>query len=301
MKKTIILWAVMAALVACDKGGEEPVVPEEPVTPGNPIVPEEQAIELVAEILPLSRTPQYDEEGGGRFAEDDRFVLTLSGEGMTTACRDYEVGRTELFWSDPVFASASGPVRFAGCYPVLPETDETVFTFDAARTSNADLLLAEGVSAEKNTENPVKLSFRHAMHRLKLVYRSEDDYTDEELKQMRTVCTAKSTCRVDLAAGQIVEVLGQTADFSAQGTEAVFVFPPQAARDVTLAVEIGEETRTFQLDAWLEENGLPSSSLEGGRELTLTVSVSRQEITIDGSEIGGWGNQGEIEGELTTK
>lgn len=286
-KKILYLLCGVCMLFACSQNSEKTDSPTDGL------------ITISTDIQPLTRRPHMDETGNGNFLEGDRFALMLSGDGMTSMCKDYYVGHTALLWNDPAFASASNIVRFSGCYPLPSETEGSDFVFDVSQASEKDLLLAPAVEVKLYSAEVIRLSFHHALHRLKIIYQMSSDYTEEEATKIQTSCRARSTCRVDLESGQIKEVLNTTSVFKEQGAEVSFLLPPQTADGIDLNIDMGEESQQYNLGKWLQENGILQTGLDGGRELVLTLRVSRQGINIEGSGIGGWENQGSADGEIS--
>lgn len=254
-------------------------------------------INLSANIEPITRV-SLDQTGKGYFTTGDQLQLTISGSSTENLIEAYTVGTTELFWNDLGFATSTRQVNFAGCYPVL-EGSGTTRTFNLATAEEKDLLLAPAVSVERGTTNTVKLSFRHAMHRLRIVYAATEDYATDELQQITTRCTAKSECQVDIAAGTVSQTLSGTSTFeNASASEALFLLPPQNSSDVTLTVVLAGKNVTLNLAQWLEDAGQAQTALEGGKELQVVMRVSKEGISFGGMEIVGWGSQGTVEGDI---
>lgn len=254
-------------------------------------------INLSANIEPITRV-SLDQTGKGYFTTGDQLQLTISGSATENLIEAYTVGTTELFWNDLGFATSTRQVNFAGCYPVL-EGSGTIRTFNLATAEEKDLLLAPAVSVERGTTNTVKLSFRHAMHRLRIVYAATEDYATDELQQITTRCTAKSECQVDIAAGTVSQTLSGISTFeNASASEALFLLPPQNSSDVTLTVVLAGKNVTLNLAQWLEDAGQAQTALEGGKELQVIMRVSKEGISFGGMEIVGWGSQGTVEGDI---
>lgn len=281
MKKIVLLLAIIAG-TACSK----------PDTPSQ-----EVKINLSANIEPITRV-SLDQTGKGYFTTGDQLQLTISGSSNENQIEEYTVGTSELFWNDLSFATSTRQVSFAGCYPTLEGSGMTR-TFNLATAEEKDLLLAPAVSVERGTTSTVKLSFRHAMHRLRIVYAATEDYAAEELQQITTRCTAKSECQVDIATGTVSQTLSSTSTFeNASASEALFLLPPQNSSDVTLTVVLASKDVTLNLAQWLEDAGQAQTALEGGKELQVVMRVSKEGISFGGMEIVGWGSQGTVEGDI---
>lgn len=282
MKKFVWLLAVVGS-AACSQ--------QESPAPGS-------KINLSTRIEPLTRI-SMDQTGKGSFTTGDNLQLVISGSSAETRIETYTVGTTELFWKDLGFATSTRQVRFAGCYPALTGGSGTTRTFDLTASEEKDLLLAPAVSVERGTAEAVNLSFRHAMHRLRIVYAATEDYTTNALRQVTTRCTAKAACEVDLAAGTVSRTLSGTGTFEqASASEALFLLPPQNSSDVSVTVKLDGREITINLAEWLEEAGQAQPTLEGGKELQVTMRVSKQGISFGGMEIVGWGSQGSVEGDI---
>lgn len=285
MKRIVLLLAV-AGSAACSQLVESPVA-------GSGI------IHLTTDIEPLTRI-SMDQTGKGSFSTGDRLQLTISGASTENRIEEYTLGTTALYWEDLGFATSTQQVRFAGCYPALTEGSGTIREFNVATADEPDLLLAQAVSVERGTASVVNLTFRHAMHRLRITYTTTGDYTREELQQITTNCKAKTSCKVDLANGSVYQTLSTVSALTpATATDAAtFLLPPQASADVTLTVALANKSLEINLAQWLSDAGQAQQTLEGGKELQLTIRVGKEGISFGGMEIVGWGSQGSVEGDI---
>lgn len=160
------------------------------------------------------------------------------------------------------------------------------------------LLLARAVNVEKDANTAVNLAFRHALHRLVIIYVS-DDLSDEQLSQVSTSVRALSSCSVDQTKGIILDgtAAGLSEVGSRQGRRASFFIVPQEKDYITLDVSVGTMTRTIDIPDHAQD-GSPVAMLEGGKSLTVQINVSSDEIKLDGVQIGGWEHQGTVDGEI---
>lgn len=270
-------------------------------TPGNGNGPtgEPTEIRITTSIDALAKAPQLDQNGAGNFAPGDRFALNIAADGFESVLKNYTVGSTELFWEDLGLPDAAGTVNFSGCYPCPETVREGTFTFTAPSTADKDLLLAKAVRTDKGSVKPVKLAFSHALHKLAVRYVSDGSYSDEELAGVVTSLRALSSCTVDLEKGEILEGT-QTAEAETDevsGKEVAFLLVPQPKDGVALNVRFKGIDKTFLLPAATTE-GIPLTRLEGGKTLTVELTVAKDGIRIDASQIGGWNSQGNIDGEI---
>lgn len=280
--KKILLFLMVLGSVACSKQNSVQI---------------EGKINLSANILPLTRI-NVDESGKGSFTSGDIISLTVSGLEMTSQILKFEIGNTALYWKDLNLPSGIQDVNFAGCYPVLERTSGSIGTFDVSSAADKDLLLAPAVSVKSGSSNSVDLAFSHALHRLRIIYSSSGDYTQEELQLISTKCSAKSTCEVDLVKGVLSRTLSQTATFTAKSSDAVFLLPPQESAGVTLSMELFGQKKEFKLSDWMQQYDHMQEMLEGGKELRLTINVSKSGISFGDMTIGAWGDQGSVEGDI---
>lgn len=165
------------------------------------------------------------------------------------------------------------------------------FSFDLETAPTKDLLWAHKKSVSTGTDAPIELRFKHIMHRLVINYSAQSDI---EVDQIQTVCTAKSTCEIDLI-GETIDNSGSLkAEFSAIGKQASFILVPQKVSDVTLHITVGQTEKDFNLNEYVKDE-----NLEIGMQLTVNLKVKEGSIVLEGCSIDPWSNQGTIEGEIT--
>ena len=125
-------------------------------------------------------------------------------------------------------------------------------------------------------------------------FRFSTDPSYASAEDIQTVCTAKSTCRVNLREGSIDNSSSQKASFTSYGQTATFLIVPQQSSDVTLTVHVGQDTKTIQLS-----DLLPSiDQLQTGKQLSVSLAVKEGKVELEGAMIEGWGNQGSIDGSI---
>lgn len=282
MKKTIWMLLPALALAACDKEDNAGTMPAD------------GKIEIMTGVEALTRTPQLDDTGAGNFRTGDTFTLTVSSNGKSIQ-KDYTVGSTTLYWQD--LGVKGDKVAFAGCYPNHEGTDAAAFEFDAKRALDADLLLAPAVEVPKGAKS-VAMPFRHAMHKLVVQYVADDAYATA-LNGISTTLYAHTVCTVDLTKGAVAESSAKTpADYSAKNGENVsWLVVPQSRDGVKLTVTLDGQSREFTLPERTTEER-PLTTLDGGKILSVTLRVSKNGITLEGTTIGKWEEQGSIDGKI---
>ncbi len=247
------------------------------------------AIDIRTEIQGegITKSPVLDDQGKGSFSNGDTFTLLVSNGNGEISPFEYTVGSTGLYWKDIETAEGNGLYDFSACCPPA-QTEKGIFTFDLNDTPDRDLLIARTSAVQSGTGSPVTLTFRHAMHRLKVTYTS-----DMDIDGISTVCNGISTCEVNLPAGTLTAGTA-TSDFEKTGKEAAFLLVPQKASGVTLTATVEGKEYTFVLSELKQD----LENLEGGMQLTVAFRVKKDNITIDDITIEGWGNQGTIEGDI---
>lgn len=271
------------ALAACDKEDNAGTMPAD------------GRIEIVTGVEALTRAPQLDDTGAGNFQTGDTFTLTMSSNGKSVQ-KAYTVGSTTLYWQD--LGVEGDKVTFAGCYPNHTGNGGMTFDFDVRSALDADLLLASAVEVQKGAKS-VAMPFRHAMHKLVVKYVAADTYATGALSGISTTLRAHTVCTVDMAKGAVAENSAKTpADYTAKSGENVsWLVVPQSKDGVKLTVTLDGQSREFTLPETTTE-GQPLTTLNGGKTLSVTLRVSKSGITLEGTTIGKWEEQGSIDGEI---
>lgn len=270
MNKTIFTAAVLLVLAGCNDDKEQ-----------TKPAPGEGKITVTAGIDALTRAPHLNEDGSGYFQDGDKIALTVSG-GDKTVRKEYTIGGAALYWEDLGLPSGTTEASFAGCYPAPESAEGSEFTFDLSTAADKDLLLAPAMKVSKSADTKVNLAFKHAMHKLAINYASDGTYTQEQLEAVKTTCTAKSSCEVDMAAATVSKTADKTAAFEAAGKAVRFLLVPQTSEEVTLKIEIGGKTVEHTL-AGLNEvlknatQEIPAA-LDGGKCLTLNLTFGKDGI-----------------------
>lgn len=285
MKQLIYSAVILAALLcgACDKKDSNDQTPGTPATPGG------QAITFTTRIEAMEEA-QTDDSGNETFNPGDTFTLYAHDNAEGAQSMDYTIGATKLNWSDLAFAAEGGKVHFEACYP-KHELSDGGFDFTVTQDAAGDLLWASAPDVEVGSEQPVALTFRHAMHRLVVKYTVEDPLV--EASTIETNCTAYTSCRVDLAGQRLIQT-GTKGSVSATGEQVQFLVLPQLTDEVTLEIRAGETSKSWKLS----ETDFAYPELEGGKQVTVHLKIKAGEITLSGLTIEGWGDQGTIEDEI---
>lgn len=237
------------------------------------------------------RRPQLDNDGSGNFANGDMITIhALSESGRKTTLR-YGIGVSSLYWTDIDLSESDSKVHFSACYPEQNLVNGK-FTFNLETTSDKNLLWAHKQNITAQTDESVEMLFNHVMHRIIINYTTQSNKID--LTQTQTVCTAKSTCNVDLLEKSLDNSSSQKASFTENGKNIEFIVVPQKVSDVSLHVSVGHIDTTFSLDELVTN----FTDLNSGMQLTLNLVVKDGSIALENSTISQWGNQGTIEGEI---
>lgn len=286
MKKTYYILAATAILAAggCHKGNDDtPAAIDKRIEICTSIAGETNASSA-------TRAPQLDINGSGNFASGDRITLhVVSPSGQTTSLK-YGIGVSKLYWKDISLNPEDANVDFSACYPEQ-ELIDGKFTFDIEAAEDKDLLLARSKDITVESEEAVDLLFKHVMHRLVINFSTQSDI---EIDQITTVCTAKSTCQIDLNSLSLDSSASQKADFSATGKNAEFMIVPQKTSDIDLLVTVGQMSKKFTLSDLVANH----ENLESGMQFTVNIKVKDGSIVLEGSSIVQWGNQGTVDGEI---
>lgn len=282
---------LLCAAVACDKNESGAGVPAG-----------KEEITVVTAIDALTRAPHLNEDGSGYFQDGDKIALTVSG-GDKTERKEYTIGGAALYWEDLGLPSGTTEASFAGCYPAPESAEGTAFTFDLSTAADKDLLLAPAMKVSKSADTKVNLAFKHAMHKLAINYASDGTYTQEQLEAVKTTCTAKSSCEVNMAAATVSKTADKTAAFEAAGKAVRFLLVPQTSEEVTLKIEIEGKTVEHTLaglkDVLKNTTQEIPAALDGGKCLTLNLTFGKDGIVVEDSQIGGWEDQGTVDGDIS--
>ena len=204
----------------------------------------------------------------------DGVVNTLGTDGKWTPA-------TQMLWSDMVT-----PHYFLGLYPERTVTDFTAdpYTLDPADYEKSDLLVARQLSGLTATQNPVSLTFDHAMAKLyvNMNFRNQWDQTPAITS---CVATAAQTATIDYLAQTVtagtqasVSLPATTAQTGYAATYSSIMIPQQGFRTVAITIDGQQYTYTHDAD-------IP---LEAGKYTVLNLIVGRNKIEIGEVSINDW-------------
>lgn len=196
---------------------------------------------------------------------------------------------TPMLWADMVT-----PHYFLGLYPERTVTDFTAdpYTLDPADYEASDLLVARQLSGLTATQNPVSLTFDHAMAKLyvNMNFRNQWDAAPEVAS---CEATAAKSCTIDYlaktyAAGE-QDAVALTAKDAAEGYARSFsgiMIPQTGFRTITLT--IGDQAYVYT-----HTEDIP---LEAGKYTVLNLIVGRNKIEIGSVSINDWTEGSTISG-----
>ena len=201
-------------------------------------------------------------------------VNTLGTDGKWTPA-------TPMLWADMVT-----PHYFLGIYPARTVSDFTAdpYTLDNANYEQSDLLVARQTSGLTATQNPVSLTFDHAMAKLyvNMNFRNQWDQTPAIAS---CVATAASTATIDYLAQTVTA--GEQASVSMPAvaaqtgyavTHSSIMVPQSGFRTVVITIDGQPFTYTHDAD-------IP---LEAGKYTTLNLIVGRNKIELGEVSINDW-------------
>ena len=201
-------------------------------------------------------------------------VNTLGTDGKWTPA-------TQMLWSDMVT-----PHYFLGIYPARTVSDFTAdpYTLDPANYEASDLLVARQTSGLTATQNPVSLTFDHAMAKLyvNMNFRNQWDAAPEVAS---CEATAAKSCTIDYlaktyAAGE-QDAVALTAKDAAEGYARSFsglMIPQTGFRTVTLTIG-------GQAYVYTHAEDIP---LEAGKYTIVNLIVGRNKIELGEVSINDW-------------
>lgn len=273
-KKWIILQALAIVALASACNSEEPHLDNPPATVDDVVriiatMPQENW-DVTDGNVPSTRAV-INPDGSGTFEHGDSlqlFTIREHNGGWSTRTRVYGVGKTKLKWSD--LSPDKTALIIGAAYPhnILKNSE-----FDLASAPNPDLLIA---SVKTEYGRPVRLAFRHAMHRLNIVI---EGLTDEEKAVARvSLRNLKSKGRINFentnypVTSNIGEAPGNyPAQTPVQG-RCSFIVPPQKVPEATeLAdIEVGGKHYIYKTEGVI-------TTLESGKQSTLIITVQKGE------------------------
>ena len=188
---------------------------------------------------------------------------------------------TPMLWADMVT-----PHYFLGIYPARTVSDFTAdpYTLDNTNYEQSDLLVARQTSGLTATQNPVSLTFDHAMAKLyvNMNFRNQWDAAPEVAS---CEATAAKSCTIDYlaktyAAGE-QDAVALTAKDAAEGYARSFsglMIPQTGFRTVTLTIG-------GQAYVYTHAEDIP---LEAGKYTIVNLIVGRNKIEMGEVSINDW-------------
>ena len=251
---------------------------------------------IVSSITPVTRTPQLNSDGSGRFEKGDVNTLFFHDKEELLHTFDYSNGQ-RYYWSDLNLPATLTHCYLSATYPQVSTSTPSHFSWDVLKNyPTSDFLVAIPVEININSGSPIRLSFSHVLHRLSVELTSgEPNVTDDILQQGEIVVRHfQPVAILDLLAGKAVSASGNLAELNANGKQTTFIIPAQNVGSAEVVIRLNERQHVFRL-ADLQLNGMDLKNLESGKTLTLKIKVSKSSFTIVGQTISGWGSQGEFE------
>ena len=201
-------------------------------------------------------------------------VNSLGADGKWTPA-------TPMLWADMVT-----PHYFLGIYPARTVTDFTAdpYTVDNTDYEQSDLLVARQTSGLTATQNPVSLTFDHAMAKLYVNMNFRNQW-DETPAIASCVATAASTATIDYLAQTVtagtqasVSLPAVAAQTGYAVTHSSIMVPQSGFRTVTITIDGQDYSYTHDAD-------IP---LEAGKYTVLNLIVGRNKIELGEVSINDW-------------
>jgi hypothetical protein len=201
-------------------------------------------------------------------------VNTLGTDGKWTPA-------TPMLWADMVT-----PHYFLGIYPARTVSDFTAdpYTLDPADYEASDLLVARQLSGLIATQNPVSLTFDHAMAKLVVNMNFRNQWSQTPAITS-CVATAAGTATINYLAQTVtageqaaVSLPAVTASTGYAATYGSIMVPQTGFRTVAITIDGQQFTYTHDED-------IP---LEAGKYTTLNLIVGRNKIEIGEVSINDW-------------
>lgn len=228
---------------------------------------------------------------------------TLGTDGLWTPA-------TQMLWKDMVtdhYFMAVSPARVVSSFTADPYTLDS----SAEKYQESDLLIAINDAGLKANDNPVQLTFDHAMATLNVNLKFHNQWTEgnppsqteiTEALIQGVAATAKDHATIDYIQ-KAVTATGEWAQVSmnkVKNASWTTLMIPQDSFSVISITLAGN-------DEWLGGNGTYTFrsaepiKLESGKVTTVNLIIGRDQVTLDkdGIQITDWASQGEpTEGEI---
>ncbi len=248
---------------------------------------------LSEKILANSRAPQLNGNGAGKFTDGDQNTVFLhSPEEKTTSYFTYTYGQTH-YWSSLPLNSKQTNINVSACYPTIETNSPEDFQWDiTGKGENADLLFSKPVCIEKGTSTPIEQTFAHALHKLRVNFKSGSQaISEKQLENLIVQCqNVRSVAHLNLLEGKATKASGKTLILESRGAVTEFIIPAQSVQGIKLSIRLDDRIQEYDL----AQNITDITELESGKSFTLNITVNEKEFTISGQDISGWENQGEF-------
>ena len=256
----------------------------------------DEEFKIISMIAPLSRTPQLDENGTGKFTDGDQnslFFFSVNRDPISTYLYTYGLSS---YWSDLGLSQEILEISLTGCYPPVFNQRTDVLQWDVSiDNAQKDFLLSAPITVRRGLTTAIPLVFTHALHKIcvELVI-DKTSVTDEMEKDVVITCrNVFPVANISLKEGVVTNASGSKTSFAIASKKATFIIPPQAVGDIEIDVHINNKNFTYRLIEKLID-GKPLRYLLGEHMLILKIAVSNESFSIVGQEINGWESQGEI-------
>lgn len=261
--------------------------------------PKKLQVNLVTSIAASHmNAPVLQESGIGNFTKGDQIRLLVTSP-KTTASHLYTIGNT-LYWDELNLPPVTESVMFSGIYPDQPLNSAYECLFDVRTATNKDFLIATPIKVPLNNTSPQHLKFGHAMHKLVINYKTDENYSSLDLKEIKTTLhNIAPVAIINVLKGGTEKTTEERADITLSGQNIVFMLPPQEVSETKFTLQIQGRTYTYQLPKTLPDNKTPLNQVKANSMLKLDLTIKRNGIHFDSFTISGWNTQGEISDTIT--
>ena len=197
---------------------------------------------------------------------------------------------TQMLWDDmttPHYFMAVSPARTVTSFT----EDLFILNASAEKYQESDLLIATNVDGLVATDNPVELTFDHAMAKLTVNLKFRNQWTAQEdlpgdpnveAKINAVYATAKQTASINYLEKSVTpegDAYSMPLNKTANASWTSLIIPQEGFRTITIHLDGNDE--------WLGGNGTyvfthsADIPLESGKVTTVNLIVGRDQITLD--------------------
>ncbi|WP_329903746.1 fimbrillin family protein [Porphyromonas pogonae] len=261
--------------------------------------PEKPKVNLITSISgSYMKAPVLQESGAGNFTNGDKIKLLAATE-KTTAAHLYTIGNT-LYWDELDLPPITERVTFAAIYPNQNLDNEYKCQVDVRTASDKDPLIAAPITVPLNNTAPHQLKFAHAMHKLVINYKTDENYSSLDIKEIKTTLhNIAPVAIINVLKGGTEKTTEERADITLSGQNIVFMLPPQEVSETKFTLQIQGRTYTYQLPKTLPDNKTILNKIKANSMLKLDLTIKRNGVHFDSFIISGWDTQGEISDSIT--